>query len=184
MPLSATSWGATTGEADREYRCDRILPAAPGRWLRAIDVAAAPSTVFRRVAQLRAAPYSYDWLDNFGRRSPRELLPWCWDLAEGQSVMTIFTLESFEPDRELTVLMKPGRATTIFGSLALTYRVEPVGAVGPDEAGASRLLAVMRVCDAPGPLGGARRSLLAWGDLLMMRKQLVTLAGLAAADAG
>ena len=173
---TATSWGATTQDAAATYRCDELMPAAPGRWLRAIDVDAPARVTFRWVCQLRAAPYSYDWLDNRGRRSPRRPLPWCWDLTAGDDVMTIFTLESFEPDRELTVTMKPGSPTVAFGRIALTYRVTPT-----DRGG--RLVSALRTDDPPGPFAATRRRTLAWGDLVMMRKQLRTLAALAEADA-
>jgi len=173
---TATSWGTTTHDEAATYRSDELMPAAPGRWLRAVDVDAPAPVTFRWVCQLRAAPYSYDWLDNGGRRSPRRPLPWCWDLTVGDDVMTIFTLTAFEPGHELTVTMKPDRATTVFGRIALTYRV-----TGTSEG--SRLVAAMRVDDPAGLLGAWRRSVLAWGDLVMMRKQLRTLAALAAADA-
>ena len=177
MRFSPAVWGASVDELGDRYRSDQLMPAAPGRWLRAVDVAAPADAVFRRVCQLRAAPYSYDWVDNFGRRSPSQLLPWCWDLQVGDRVMTIFTLQSFEPGRELTVTMNRGWPAGLFGDLALTYRVTPV------TAGTSRLVAVARVADAGGPVGGLRRRLLACGDLVMMRKQLLTLARLAEADA-
>lgn len=174
----ATEWNVTAHERTASYRADELLADAPGRWLRAVDVRAPAPAVFRRLCQLRAAPYSYDWLDNAGRRSPRALLPWCEDLAVGQAVMTIFTLESFVPDRELTLLMGAGRPRTVFGDLAVTYRVDPA-AHRPAE---TRLVAALRVQDPPGPFPAARRAALAWGDLLMMRKQLRTLAALAERD--
>lgn len=174
--MDATRWGVTPVEVEAGYGCDALLPDAPGRWLRAVPVEAAARTVFRRVCQLRAAPYSYDLLDNRGRRSPRELLPWCWDLTPGATFMTIFTLVSSVEDREVTLVLKPGRPTRVFGPLAVTYRVEPVG----DRR--SRLVAVLRVEGGRGLPGAARRRALAWGDLLMMRKQLRTLADLARHD--
>ena len=174
--VRATAWGVTEAETAARYRCDEVLPQAPGRWLRAAPVAAAAPTVFRRLCQLRAAPYSYDLLDNFARRSPRELLPWCWDLEPGQTVMTIFTLESFVADREMTLVMKPGGPTRVFGELALTYQVVSC------DGGRSRLVAALRVAGGDSWPARVRRRALAWGDLVMMRKQLRTLAALAAAD--
>jgi len=39
-----------------------------------VGVAAPVEAVWPWVAQVRLAPYSYDWVDNLGRRSPRELV--------------------------------------------------------------------------------------------------------------
>ncbi len=54
----------------------------------------------------------------------------------------------------------------------MTYRVTPIG------AGVSRLVVCMTVA-ASGRLSRLRRTLLGWGDLIMMRKQLLTLKHLA-----
>ena len=64
-------WGVTAEEVVRRYDADDLAPGAPGRWLRAVDVAADPATTWRWVCQLRAAPYSYDWVDNLGRHDAR-----------------------------------------------------------------------------------------------------------------
>lgn len=64
--------------------------------------------VFLWLCQLRRAPYSYDWIDNFGRRSPREADPQLSELEVDQSVMTIFTLTGFEPGASLNLRMNSG----------------------------------------------------------------------------
>jgi hypothetical protein len=172
----ATSWGVTPDEADRTYPCDDLLPEPGDRLLRGVDVAAPADVVFRWVCQFRAAPYSYDWVDNLGRRSPRRPLPWCWDLEVGQTFSRIFTLESFVVGEHLTVRMVPGRSTRVFGDIAVTYAVVPVGSER------SRLLAVIRGSAPASRAAAVRDRLLAWGDLLMMRKQLLTFASLAAQE--
>lgn len=169
MLAAAREWAATCGSTEAEraatYPAQRLLPDAGLTAYRAVDVAAPAEVVYRWLCQLRVAPYSYDLLDNWGRRSPRTLTPGLDDLAVGQRVMTIFDLAEFEPGRSMTVTMRPGRATWLFGPVAVTYDVRPLG------ADRSRLLAV--VC-------AARSSrLLLWGDAVMMRKQLRTLAHLA-----
>ena len=68
-----------------------------------MSVEAAPPLVFRWLCQLKQAPYSYDLLDNLGRRSPRELTPGAERLAVGQRFMSIFTLVSYAPDEQLTL---------------------------------------------------------------------------------
>src|SRR5688572_27282817 len=134
----ATTWGVTPAEQDRTYPCDELIANPGERLLRGVDVAAPAAVVYRWVCQFRAAPYSYDWIDNPGRRSPRRPLPWCWDLQVGQTFSGIFTLESFVVGEHLTVRMTPGRSTRVFGDLAVTYAVVPAG---PER---SRLLAVLR----------------------------------------
>lgn len=75
---------------------------------------------------MRRAPYSYDWLDDFGRRSPRQADPSLTDLAVGQSFMTIFELTDFTDSESLTLRTKAGRPTRIFGAITLHYRVETI----------------------------------------------------------
>lgn len=141
-----------------------------------MDVAAAPDVIFRWLCQLRVAPYSYDLVDNRGRRSPRTLTPGLEQLAVGQRFMTIFELVDVTVDEHLTMVMLP-RPARMFGPLSMTYAVRP-------QAAGSRLVVAMAV-GAAAPLGGVRRTALAWGDVVMMRKQLITLRDLAEdADAG
>ena len=71
-------------------------------------------------------PYSYDLLDNLGRRSPRELTPGADKLEVGQRIMTIFYLASFEPDRHLTIVCD-GIGQRLLGNVSSTYTVAPAG---------------------------------------------------------
>ena len=77
-------------------------------------------TLFRWLCQLRVAPYSYDWLDNRGRRSPRTLTPGLEELEVGQRFMTIFRLAEFEPGRSITVV----HDGPLFGRVVGTYEVD------------------------------------------------------------
>ena len=117
------------------------------------------------------APYSYDWIDNRGRRSPRDLTPGLEDLAVGQRAMTIFELVGFEPGRDITMRTD----SRLFGEVFVTYRVSE-GARG------SRLVAKLSVRYPRSSAGQIMRRLLPAGDLIMMRKQLLTLAALAERD--
>jgi hypothetical protein len=160
---AAETWGSTSAERAAPLPCDRHLPGA-GRVLhRAIDIDAPPATVFRWLCQLRAAPYSYDLIDNFGRRSPQTLTPGLDELHVGQSFMTIFDLVEFECDRHITLVVRE-RARWAFGSAAVTYAVR-------ERDGGSRLL--VRIASR------STSRLLPWLDLLMMRRQLLNLKGLA-----
>jgi len=129
---------------------------------RAISIAAPPPIVFCWLCQLRAAPYSYDILDNLGRRSPRERDPELVRLEVGQQFLSMFALQSFVADEQITLLAD---------GVVVTYAVRPEGA-------GSRLHARV-LFGGPRPLA----RLLALGDLVMMRKQLLTLKSLAEREA-
>jgi hypothetical protein len=129
-------------------------------------------TVFRWLCQLEVAPYSYDWIDNLGRRSPRTLTPGAEQLAVGQRVMTIFELVAFERDHHLTVRTRRF-ASRLFPCVVVSYVVRPVG------PGQTRLLAKLAIEARPGRIGALATRLLAWGDLVMMRRQLLNLKALA-----
>jgi hypothetical protein len=128
--------------------------------------------LYRWLCQLRVGPYSYDKLDNRGRRSPQTLTPGVEELEAGQRVMTIFKLVEYESDRSIT-LFSSGR---IFGRVACTYRVEPLGPAR------SRLLVKMLAAYTR-PGGRLMRLILPPGDLVMMRRQLINLKALAEANA-
>jgi hypothetical protein len=161
------NWGASVAERAAPLPCDELLPDAPTRCDRAISVDAPAAVLFRRLCQLRVAPYSYDMLDNLGRRSPRELTPGVDRLEVGQRFMRIFTLASFVPGDHLT-LRAPG--------VAVTYAVRA-------SADRSRLVARVRFKAPGGRLGDALVGrVLALGDVVMMRKQLLTLKELAEHD--
>lgn len=66
------------------YHCDEILPEPGAVWFRAVTVNAPRTVVFRWLCQMKIAPYSYDLLDNLGRRSPRRLTPGTERLEIGQ----------------------------------------------------------------------------------------------------
>ena len=171
---AARTWGSTEEERAAAYPCDRWLPDPDDSLWRAIDVDAPPALLFRWLCQLRAAPYSYDWIDNLGRTSPRELTPGLEELADGQTVMTIFRLAEHEQGHHITLLLARGRR--LFGDLAMTYQVLPA------PGGRSRLVAKLVVRRPRGPMRLAA-PLLPAGDLFMMKKQLRTLKALAERDA-
>jgi len=173
----AYTWGTTAEERATPFPGD--LPDVADRQLlwRGVDVAAPAPLVFRWLCQMRVAPYSYDWLDNGGRRSPQTLTPGLDEVAIGQSFM-IFRLVAFEPGVSLT--METPRGSTgerLFGHVHGTYWAR---AVGMDR---TRLLVKLAVRAAPTLYGAAMRALLPWGDLFMMRRQLLNFRRLAERDA-
>ena len=156
------NWGADPSERAAAMPCDALISGVHTRADRAITIDASPTTVFAWLCQLRVAPYSYDVLDNFGRRSPRTRNPELRHLEVGQRFMTIFTLHSFVDAQHITLRTK---------GVAVTY------AVRPDQGGTR--LHVRVLFEAPWFVG----RLAAAGDLVMMRKQLLTLKSLAEREA-
>src|SRR6266545_3987634 len=171
---SARFWNTTAAENAAIYPAHRYATTPYRTFLRAVDIAAPPAAVFRWLCQLKVAPYSYDWLDNRGRRSPRRLTPGTERLARGQPFL-VFELVEFEEGQSLTGVVQP-RFERIYGPLAGTYAIQP------RHDGTCRLLVRLDV-GATTPFQQVRRALLAWGDLIMMRKQLLTLKQLAELEA-
>jgi hypothetical protein len=166
-------WGTTDAERAAAYPVDQVLPDAEQWLFRGIDVAAPAALTFRWLCQLRAAPYSYDWIDNLGRRSPPQLTPGLEDVAPGQQCMTMFRIVDVEPGASITV----HAPRSVFGEVAATYRAVPAG---PDR---SRIVVKLGVRYPEGLRGDLLHDVLPAGDLVMMRKQLRTLASLAGRDA-
>jgi hypothetical protein len=160
-------WATTAAERARRTPADDLVAHPTDRWTRGATSTADPAALWRWLCQLTVAPYSYDLVDNLGRRSPRTLTPGAEDLHVGQRLLIVFVVDSFVPGEHLTIR----RRTTSgpIGEFAVTY------AVHADPAG-SRLTATV-VLDGTRPVVGKA---LAWGDLVMMRRQLTLLCDLAA----
>jgi len=167
------TWGSRPDERELELPCDRFLPDAEVVCWRAMDVDAPAAVVFRWLCQLRVAPYSYDWIDNFGRRSPRRLTPGLEGIAIGQRAMTIFEIVDVEPDVQITFLLEDH---AVFGHVAVTYRVT---SISTSPARSRLLVKLLWTAPTGRPWSWAIRRLGAAADLVMMRKQLLTLKRLA-----
>ena len=155
-------WGVTDDEVAHHYPCDDIVPSPILQAWRGVTVRASPDRLWPWVAQIRLAPYSYDWIDNLGRRSPQELqaLP---EPAAGQHFSTAATrrvgrILSVSPGKQIT-----GR---IAGAV-MSYVLAPEG----DE---TRLL--LKVVTARGRWIAP---LVSVGDFVMARRQLLNLKELA-----
>ena len=159
-------WGVRDDEVARRYGCDDVVRRPTLEAWRAVTVHADAATVWARVRQLRIAPYSYDLVDNLGRRSPPELR----DVAE-PVVGDPFT-RALGRDQGRVVAVDPGRELTarIMGA-HMSY------AVLPQDAGTTRL--VLKVV-----MGTSRwlAPAVSVGDLVMARRQLLNLKALAEAD--
>ena len=157
-------WGVTDADVARRYPCDDVVHSPVLQAWRGVTVRAPADRVWPWLGQIRLAPYAYDWVDNLGRRSPRELrgLP---EPRVGEPFSAAFggrpvgRIVSVEPGVQLTGV--------IMGA-AMSYVLVPSG------EGATRLLLKLA-----GPGHPAVLPLLCVGDLVMARKQLRTLARLA-----
>jgi hypothetical protein len=178
MPSIAETWGTDSQERRLAFPCDGMISRSDAMVFRGITINAPPETVFRWLCQMRAAPYSYDWIDNGGRQSPPKLTPGLEDLAIGQEVMRIFKLVSFEQDVHLTLRLKTkSRSSRTFGEIAVSYVIVP-----SDEERSTngcRVLVKLIVKYPAGFKGRLMRAFLPWGDLIMMRRQLLNFKELA-----
>jgi hypothetical protein len=158
-------WGVSDAEVRRPYGCDAFVTAPTLQAWRGVTVHADPATVWARLRQVRLAPYSYDLVDNLGRRSPRELR----DLPDPR-VGDPFT-HALGRHRGRVVAVDAGRelTATIMGA-HLSY------AVLPRDDGV-RL--VLKVVARPSRWLAPALSV---GDLVMARKQLLALKELAESD--
>jgi hypothetical protein len=161
------TWGTTEAERDAGYPCDEALPDATTVTYRGIDVEAPAQVVYRWLCQMQKGPYSYDLLDNFGRRSPRKLVEGLDQLELGLRFMTLYELVEFEPGHQLTV--RTNRAKAAFGVQSVTYRATPA------PGGGCRLVAKRRLVPPRGPFGPLMKLNLPWIDFVMARKQFKTL---------
>ena len=154
-------WGVTSAETARRYPCDDIVTDPVLEAWRGVTVQARPEQVWPWVAQIRLAPYSYDWIDNRGRRSPQRLrgLP---EPVVGEA----FTAVGGRPSGRIVAVSSGEHLTGEIMGVVMSYVLVPEGSQ-------TRLLLkfVARRWRAFAPL-------LSLGDLIMARRQLLNLARL------
>ncbi|MBR7743107.1 SRPBCC family protein [Phycicoccus sp. BSK3Z-2] len=163
-------WGVTDAEVASRFACDDLVTDPVLACWRGVSVAAPPEVVWPWVTQIRVAPYSYDLLDNLGRRSPRRLLG-----LDPPRVGEPFTATAGRPQGEV-LAVDPGRQLTgrILGAV-MSYRLDPTD--GVEGAAGTRLLIKLVMAR-----GRALAPVVAVGDLVMARRQLLTLRDLAEAS--
>ena len=158
-------WGVSDQEVALRYPCDVLVPSPTLQLWRGVSVDASPAQVWPWLCQLRLAPYSYDWLDNLGRRSPRELrgLP---DPRPGEPFSTVGG--RFAVGRVLSAVREEHLTASIMGA-TMSYVLVPQGP-------ATRLLLKIVMDRAPWYAAAV-----AVGDWPMARRQLKNLKALAEA---
>ena len=161
--MIADRWGVTPDDVALRYPCDDFVVSPTLQAWRGVQIEAPAATVWRWVAQVRLAPYSYDWIDNIGRRSPQQLV----GLPEPQVGEAFTTVGGRRLGRIVSV--DPGRQVTaaIMGAFLSYVLLEQ----GRDR---TRLLlkVVMRTSYVVATAGSV-------GDLVMARRQLLNLKKLA-----
>lgn len=156
-------WGVSDDEVLRRYPCDDFVCSPTLLAWRGVSVLAPAEAVWPWVAQVRLAPYSYDWLDNLGRRSPRELMglpePQVGERFTATGGRGLGRIVSVEPGTQLT--------GEIMGA-HLSYVLAPRG-----KDTTRLLLKIVMRTNRLLALG------LSIGDLVMARRQLLNLKRLA-----
>ncbi len=156
-------WGVTERETRLAFPCDELVASPTLEVWRGVTVRAAPAAVWPWLAQVRIAPYSYDWLDNRGRRSPRRLL----GLPEPRVGEAFTTAAGRQRGRIVSIDRGHQLTGTILGAF-MSYLLLPA------EQDATRLL--LKVVMATNRLIAPALSV---GDLIMARRQLLNLKELA-----
>ena len=156
-------WGVSSGETLRSYPCDDFVELPELQAWRGVSVNAPTAVVWPWVAQVRLAPYSYDWIDNLGRRSPRTLAglpePRVGEPFTRSGGRALGRIVAVDPGHHLT-----GKIMGAFMSYVLV----------PQGHDTTRLL--LKVAMGINRWGAP---LLSVGDLVMARRQLLNLKQLA-----
>lgn len=174
MPSVSEAWGTAPDERALLFPCDHFMPQRDAEFFRGVTIEAEPEVIFSWLCQMRIAPYSYDLIDNGGRRSPPRLIAGLENLELHQTVMQIFDLIAFVRNRHLTIRMKPhSTGYKIFGDIVVSYLI-----VRKSPANC-RLLVKLIVRYRKGFGASVMRGLLPWADLIMMRRQLLNFKTLA-----
>jgi hypothetical protein len=156
-------WGVSESETRRPYPCDDFIAAPVLQAWRGVHVQVPAEALWPWVAQVRLAPYSYDWIDNRGRRSPRKLA----GLPEPRTGERFTTTGGRAAGRIVSVDLGRQLTATIMGAYMSYVLV-------PQDDGTTRLLLKITM---PGPRWAAPA--LSVGDLVMARRQLLNFKQLA-----
>ena len=169
-----SDWNATREEIDGAVVGDDVCSDARTIATRCITINASPDEVFPWIRQLgfgRAGWYSYDWIDNLGRKSATTINPDWQDVHTGSRVPGgPIDFEAALVDAPHSFVLRIGSQGKFAGRFCFTLAYE----LRPDPLG-TRLVTRMRAhIDLPG--GRIAEYLLSLGDGIMVRKQLLTLA--------
>jgi len=161
MPLVCFSWGITDYERRLKFPCDSYVETFDATYYRAVTIEASQDIIYRILGQLRVT------LNDFKAYKPSEPIPESERLIAGQTVLGFFEILSYEQNRHLTVCTRKGsHQSKVFGDVCVSY------VIVPQTEALCRLL-VKYLITYPRAIGWILRFVLPWGDLIMMRRQLL-----------
>ena len=167
-------WGATTEEIRDSIVGDNLCRDATLIATRSITISAPPEDVFPWIRQMgfgRAGWYSYDWIDNLGRKSANRVLKEWQSVEAGDKIPAgpiSFTAAIVDAPRHfvLEILSLGKKSPRLHFTLAYELRDDPQG---------TRLVTRMR-SHITLPFGSLiERFILGPGDGIMLRQQLLTI---------
>lgn len=169
-------WNASVDEIASVMPGDELIDAPQLNATRSITIAAPPEHVFPWIRQMgfgRAGWYSYDLIDNLGRRSATRIHPEWQNVNSGDRVPggpIDFTAVTVDEPRVVVLALGQPNAGSARVAFTLAYRLDSI-----DDTSATRLVTRVRSrIDLPaGRL--AARYVLGPSDGFMLRKQLANL---------
>jgi len=167
------NWGATSNEISQQMPGDELITSPAFSATRAITIEAPSTEVFPWIAQMglgRAGWYSYDFIDNFGRKSATSVHPeWAvssvGDVVPGGPIS--FVVTHIDSPNHLVMSLRGHRPSSRF-KFTLAYSLS-------DDGQHTRLVSRVR-SELRLPLGAPLlKSTLGPGDGVMLRRQLLGL---------
>jgi hypothetical protein len=164
-------WGSTDEETKEALPGDHLVGDPAFSATRSITISAPPAEVFPWIAQLgfgRAGWYSYDLIDNFGRKSATTLHPEWAVHSAGDEVpggpINFSVREIDAPNHLVLELSSPRRSPRL--AFTMSYVMRPIG-------DSTRLISRVR-SGLRAPFGTViLRLTLGSGDGVMLRRQLL-----------
>jgi hypothetical protein len=172
--MGLSTWGASPDEVNCPLPGDELCPDARLVATRSITISAPPHAVFPWIRQMgfgRAGWYSYDWIDNLGRKSATAINP------EWQNVEVGDAIPGGPVDFEAAIIDEPNVFVLRLGGTGrVSRRIQFVLAYVLRETDEGTRLVTRVRARIDLPLGRLIETcLLGPGDGIMLRKQLVSL---------
>lgn len=162
-------WGSTFEEVARSMPGDGIVECPTFDATRAVTIDAAPEDIWPWIVQMgfgRAGWYSYDWIDNLGSSSSRDILPELQEIEVGDMIPIDprkqhgFRVKGFLPNRWMLWGDRKGKITWCWG-------------LYPIDEGSTRLVTRVKVKYDWFHPSILFNMLFDVGDILMMRKCMI-----------